>query len=329
MKKVKIAGTGMYVPEKVLTNFDLEKMVDTSDEWIRTRTGIRERRILDNPELATSDMAVEASKIALENAGMQPEDIDMVIVATITPDMVFPSTAALIQDKLEVPEAVVLDIEAACSGFIYATSIVTSMIRTGIVKNALVIGAETLSRITDWKDRSTCVLFGDGAGAAILTEAEDNEDSDFLSFVLGGDGGYRDLLYMPAGGSLLPASEETIRERLHFIKMRGQETFKAAVRKMSESLEKAIELAGVSKDDIKLVIPHQANVRITDAVAKQVKIPPEKFFINLDRYGNTSAASIPIALAEAVDEKRIKRGDIIAFVAFGGGLTWGAAILRY
>ncbi|MGB9621155.1 MAG: beta-ketoacyl-ACP synthase III [Brevinematia bacterium] len=323
---VRIIGTGKYVPSKVLTNHDLEKMVDTSDEWIRTRTGIIERRIADEG-IATSDLAFEASKIAINNAGLKPEDIDMIICATITPDMVFPATAYLVAEKLGIKKPGI-DINAACSGFIYGSSIAYAYLKSGIFKNILVIGAETLSRITDWQDRNTCVLFGDGAGAAVYTI--DNSSSDILAIELGGDGGCADLLYMPAGGSRLPASEETVKNRLHFIKMNGRETFKMAVRMMTESVEKVISKANWSKDDIKLVITHQANIRIIDAIAEYLNVNrEEKVFVNLHKYGNTSAASIPIALAEAVEEGKIQRGDNLILIAFGGGFSWGAIALKY
>lgn len=323
---IRIIGSGMYVPPKVLTNFDLEKMVDTSDEWIRTRTGIVERRIAES-DVATSDLAVEASKIAIQNAGLKPEDIDLVICATITPDMVFPATAYLISEKLGIKKPG-FDINAACSGFVYASSIASAFLKSGVFKNILVVGAEVLSRITDWQDRNTCVLFGDGAGAVVYTI--DDSESDFLAIELGGDGGCADLLYMPAGGSKMPATEETVKNRLHFIKMNGRETFKMAVRMMTESVEKVILKSGLNKEDIKLVIPHQANIRIIDAIAEYLGVKrEEKVFVNLDKYGNTSAASIPIAFAEAVSQGRIQRGDNIIFVAFGGGFSWGAIALRY
>ncbi|MCS7298363.1 MAG: beta-ketoacyl-ACP synthase III [Spirochaetia bacterium] len=323
---VKIRGVGMYVPTRVLTNFDLEKMVETSDEWIRTRTGIVERRIADR-EVASSDLAFEASKVAIERAGISPEDIDLVICATITPDMVFPATAYLISEKLGVKKPG-FDINAACSGFVYGSVLAGSLLKSGMYKNILVVGTEVLSKITDWTDRNTCVLFGDGAGAVVYTY--DDSESDVISVELGGDGGCADLLYMPAGGSKLPATEDTVKNRLHFIKMNGRETFKMAVRMMTESVEKVIQKAGIRKEDVKLVIPHQANMRIVDAIAEYLGVKrEEKVFVNLDKYGNTSAASIPIALAEAVEQGRIQRGDILILVAFGGGFSWGAIALRY
>ncbi len=323
---IKILGVGKYVPEKVLTNHDLEKMVETSDEWIKTRTGISERRIA-SPDQATSDLAVNASRIAIERAGLKPEDIDMVILATITPDMVFPATAYLVSEKLGVKKPGI-DINAACSGFVYGLTIATGHIKSGIFKNVLVIGAETLSRITDWQDRSTCVLFGDGAGAVVLSR--DDSESDILAVELGGDGSCADLLYMPAGGSRLPATEETVKQRLHFIKMNGRETFKMAVRMMTNSIETVIKNSNLSKENIKLVIPHQANIRIIDSIAEYLGVRrEEKVYVNLHKYGNTSAASIPIALEEAVSEGKIQRGDNIILVAFGGGFSWGAIALRY
>lgn len=323
---VKIKGVGMYVPQKVLTNFDLEKMVETSDEWIRTRTGIVERRIAD-PEVASSDLALEASKIAIERAGISPEDIDFIICATITPDMVFPATAYLISEKLGVKKPGI-DINAACSGFVYGSVLAGALLKSGMYRNVLVVGTEVLSKIVDWTDRNTCVLFGDGAGAVVYTY--DDSESDIISVELGGDGGCADLLYIPAGGSRLPATEDTVKNRLHFIKMNGRETFKMAVRMMTESVEKVIQKAGIKKEDVKLVIPHQANVRIIDAIADYLGVKrEEKVFVNLDKYGNTSAASIPIALAEVVEQGRIQRGDIIILVAFGGGFSWGAIALRY
>lgn len=323
---VRIRGVGMYVPTRVLTNFDLEKMVETSDEWIRTRTGIVERRIVDEG-VASSDLAFEASKVAIERAGISPEDIDLIICATITPDMVFPATAYLISEKLGVKKPG-FDINAACSGFVYASVLAAALLKSGMYKNILVVGTEVLSKIVDWTDRNTCVLFGDGAGAVVYTY--DDSESDVISVELGGDGGCADLLYVPAGGSRLPATEDTVKNRLHFIKMNGRETFKMAVRMMTESVEKVIQKAGIKKEDVKLVIPHQANIRIIDAIAEYLGVKrEEKIFVNLDKYGNTSAASIPIALAEAVEQGRVQRGDILVLVAFGGGFSWGAMALRY
>ncbi len=327
MKKAKIKGTGFYVPEKVLTNADLEKMVDTSDEWIITRTGIKERRIAGENETSAT-MGVEAAKKAMKMAGVKGEEIDLIITATITPDMVFPATSALIQTEIGAVNAGVFDIEAACSGFIYGLAIANQFIKTGEYKNILVIASETLSRITDWEDRSTCVLFGDGAGAAVVSEDETGE-SEIIATYLGGNGSYKDLLYLPAGGSLMPATEETVKKKLHYIKMLGSETFKVAVTKMSESALKVLEKSGIDQSEVSLLIPHQANLRIIRALQKRLSLPDEKVYVNLDKYGNTSAATIPIALAEAVEKGLIKRGDIILLVAFGGGFTWASAVIKW
>lgn len=324
--RVKIVGTGSYVPEKVLTNEDLEKMVDTSDEWITTRTGIKTRRIASENE-ATSDMAYEAARKAIDEAGIKPEDIELIIVATITPDMFFPSTGCLVQQKLGAKNAVAFDLSAACSGYIFSYSVAAGYLTNGIYKNALIIGAEKLTSIVDWEDRGTCVLFGDGAGASVLVPSDN--DSALLSFDIGSDGSYGDLLYIPGGGSRNPATEETVKKRMHYIKMNGNAVFKIAVNKMKETFINSMEKAGITSDDISLLIPHQANLRIIDALRRSLKLPEDKVFVNIDKYGNTSAASIAIALDEALKMGKIKRGDIIGFAAFGGGLTWGSAILRY
>ncbi len=326
MYKAYIRGVGHYTPEKVLTNYDLEKMVDTSDEWITTRTGIKERRIAADNE-TSSTMGAEAAKIAVKNAGITAEDIDLIITNTITPDMPFPNTSALIQTIIGAKNAGVFDIEAACTGFIYGLAIANQFIKTGEYKNILLISSETLSRITDWEDRNTCVLFGDGAGAVVVSRSED--DSEIIGTFLGGDGSYKELLYMPGGGSLHPATEESVKNKLHFIKMKGNETFKVAVTKMAESAEIILKKEGISADKIKLVIPHQANMRIMSAVVKRLGLPQEKLYSNIHKYGNTSAATIPIALSEAVQEGKIQKGDMILFVAFGGGFTWGAAVLKF
>ncbi len=324
--KVKIIGTGSYVPEKVLTNEDLEKIVDTSDEWITTRTGIKTRRIAADNE-ATSNMAYEAAKKALKETELEPKDIDLIIVATITPDMFFPSTACLVQQKLGAKNAVAFDISAACSGYIFSYSVASGYLTNGIYKNALVIGAEKLTSIVDWEDRGTCVLFGDGAGASVLVPS--NGDSLLLSFDIGSDGSYGDLLYIPGGGSRNPATEDTVKNRMHYIKMNGNAVFKIAVNKMKETFINSMKKAGIKSEDISLLIPHQANLRIIDALRRSLKLPEDKVYVNIDKYGNTSAASIAIALDEAIREGKIKRGDIIGFAAFGGGLTWGSAILKY
>jgi 3-oxoacyl-[acyl-carrier-protein] synthase-3 len=321
-----IRSTGAYLPSKVVSNFDLEKIMDTSDEWILTRTGIKTRRVAQENE-ATSDMAYEAAKIALERAGMSPHEVELIVVATITPDMFFPSTGCFVQDRLGAKNAVAMDVNAACSGYIFSLVVASKFLECGHYGNALIIGAEKLSSIMDWQDRSTCVLFGDGAGASVLTPS--NGSSRLLAFDLGTDGSYGKELYIPGGGSRNPSSKETVDKRLHFIKMNGNAIFKIAVNKMRGTLKKSMKAAGVSAADIKLLIPHQANLRIIESVREYFDLPKEKVFVNIDKYGNTSAASIAIALNEAQEEGLIKRGDIVAFTAFGGGLTWGSAVIQY
>ncbi len=325
-KKVGIIGLGKYLPENRLTNADLEKIVDTTDEWIIGRTGIRERRIARDDE-ATSDMAVRAAKKALENAKLKPEDIDLIIVATITPDMFFPATACIVQNKLGIKHVPAFDISVACSGFMYGIAIANQFIKSGTYKHVLVIAAEKMSSVTDWKDRSTCILMGDGAGAAVLGEVK---EGGILSVYLGADGSKGDLLNMPAGGSRLPASISTVEGRLHFLKMQGNELFRHAVKIMAEAALKAAEPLGLKGDDISLVIPHQANIRILNAVAKRMGIDPrKKVYLNIEKYGNMSAASSAVALTEAVEEGRVKKGDIILLDAFGAGLTWGAILIKW
>ncbi|KFZ40578.1 MULTISPECIES: beta-ketoacyl-ACP synthase III [Thermoactinomyces] len=326
MRSVGILGTGSYLPEKVLTNADLEKMVDTNDEWIVSRTGIRERRIAA-PEEASSDLSVKAAEKALKKAGIRAEELDMIIVTTVTPDMNFPATACLVQDRLGAKKAATFDLSAACTGFIYGISTGAQFIATGVYKYVLVIGVECLSRIVDWTDRNTCVLFGDGAGAAVLGPVE--EGYGFLSFELGGDGSGGNLLNLPAGGSRLPASEKTIRERLHYVHMSGREVFKFAVRVMGNATEEALAKAGLSKEDIDFLVPHQANIRIIDSAVKRLGLTEDKVVVNLDRYGNMSSASIPVALDEAVERGLIKKGDTMVLCGFGGGLTWGATVLKW
>ncbi|MBI5755434.1 MAG: ketoacyl-ACP synthase III [Nitrospirae bacterium] len=322
----RIIGVGSYLPTKILTNHDLEREVDTSDEWILDRTGIRERRIASEEE-ATSDLAFNAAKEALKGAGIKPEDLDFIIVATVTPDMLFPSSACLVQQRLGVKGIFAFDISAACSGFIYAISVADQYIRSGIHRTGLVIGADTFSRVVDWTDRNTCVLFGDGAGAVVLQA--DYNGRGIISTHLYSDGTLWDFLYIPGGGSRIPPGEEMVKKRLQYVKMRGNETFKVAVNTMSEAIGEALKSNGLTSADIKLFIPHQANLRIIQAVGKRLNIPMERFKINLDRYGNTSAASIPIALYEAVMEGEIKEDDYILLEAFGGGLTWGSALIRW
>jgi len=325
-RPVGIIGTGSCVPSRVLTNFDLEKMVDTSDEWIRTRTGIVERRIAD-PDVPTSHLALSSAQAALESAQTEPRELDLIIVATVTPDMFFPSTASLLQQKLGAGYAAAFDILVGCTGFVYGCAVAREMIGVGTYERALVIGAETLSKIADWQDRSTCVLFGDAAGAVILASTE--EGHGILDYSLGNDGTNADALKIPAGGSLMPTSEQTVAERLHYLTMNGPEVFKFAVRAMADSSEEVVRRAGLAMTDVDVVIPHQANLRIIDAAAKRFHLPYERFVRNLERYGNTSAASIPLALDEAVRTGRIKRGDHVLLSSFGAGLSWASMVLRW
>jgi len=325
LKRVGIIGVGEYLPEKILTNADLEKMVETSDEWITTRTGIKERHLAKEGQ-ATSDIAFLAAQKALENAKLKPEDLDLIIVATITPDMPFPSVSSIIQNKLGAKKAACFDISAACAGFVYGLSVAQNFIASSVYKNALVIGAEVLSSITDWQDRNTCVLFGDGAGAAILSEVK---TGGIISTYLGCDGSKSDILNMPAGGSRNPASEETVKNRQHFLKMHGNELFKIAVNTMTDAAETVLKQAGMNFKDVDLIIPHQANARIIMAVAKKLGIPENKVYLNIERCGNMSSASTVTALCEAVQEGRVKKGDIILLDAFGAGLVWGASIIEW
>lgn len=326
MKPVGIIGTGSYLPEKVLTNKDLENMVDTTDEWIVSRTGIRERRIAAEDQ-ASSDLALEASRKAIQAAGLTADQLDLIIVATVTPDMMFPATACLLQDRLGAKKAAAFDLSAACSGFLYGIATASQFIESGMYRYALVVGVDCLSKITNWEDRNTCVLFGDGAGAVVLGPVE--EGSGFLSFELGADGSGGDLLKQPAGGSRMPASRDTVDERLHTISMVGREVFKFAVRVMGNAAEEALSKAGLTKEDIDFLVPHQANTRIIDAAVKRFGLSEEKVIINLDRFGNMSSASIPVALDEALHQGRIKKGNTLVLVGFGGGLTWGAAVLKW
>lgn len=321
---VGILGTGKYVPERRLTNRDLEQMVDTNDEWIVTRTGIRERRIADAAQ-ATSDLAYEASVQALAAAGLTADQIDLIIVATITPDMFFPSTACLLQDRLGAKQAAAFDLSAACSGFIYGLATASGFIQSGLYRRILVVGAETLSRITDYTDRNTCILFGDGAGAVVVGEVP--EGRGFRSFVLGADGSGGELLRICGGGSRMPPDAQTVADKRHYLEMNGRDVFKFAVRVMGSAAEEALAKAGLGKQDIDLLVPHQANIRIVQAALERLGLSEDKAMVNLDRYGNVSAASIPLALAEAVEEGRAKEGDRLVLVGFGGGLTWGSTVL--
>lgn len=321
-----IIGTGSCLPDRILTNSEMEKMVDTNDEWIRSRTGICERRVTDE-NTATSDIATTAALRALENANLKPENIDLIIVATVTPDMAFPSTACIVQKNLGAVNSAAFDIEAACSGFLYGLTIADSFIKTGCYRNILVIGAETMTKIADFTDRNTCVLFGDGAGAAVVSEVP--EGYGILSTYIGADGRGGDLLLQPAGGSRIPATVESVQSRLHYIKMDGSEVFKFAVKIMVESALKALETCGLGNEDIDYLIPHQANIRIIDASVKRLKISNEKVYINLDRYGNMSSASVAVAIDEASRKGLLKDGDVVVLVGFGAGLTWGSAVLKW
>jgi len=325
MPGVKIISTGYYVPEKILTNEDLEKIVDTSDEWITTRTGIKERRIASDSE-AVSDLAAASAVSAIEKAGISRDEIDLIINATFTADYPMPSSACILGRKLGIKNVQMFDLSAACTGFIYGLSVGYSMIKAGLAKTALITGVEKLSSVTDWEDRESCIIFADGAGSCII---QASEEENFLSFSLGADGAFRDLLYIPAGGSKNPASHKTVDERGHFVKMEGNKTFKIAVSRMKSVALAALEKAHVAPGDIKLLIPHQANMRIIDALARTLNFPMEKVFVNIDKLGNSSAATVPIGLAQAVEQGRVKRGDLVELVAFGGGFTWGAAVLRY
>lgn len=326
MIKARIVGTGSYLPEKVLTNADLEKFVDTSDEWIRTRTGIHERHVAADDEV-TSDLATYAARNAMEMAGVSAEEIDYIVVGTITGDFPWPSTACLVQNKLGAKNAFACDLSAACSGFVYALDAATKQIETGAAKKALVIGAEILTRVIDWEDRNTCVLFGDGAGAVVL-EATEGE-SGIISTHLHSDGSYWELLYQPGFGARNPVSEQGIKDRIPYLKMQGNEVFKVAVRSLSDVAIEALETNNFTAEDVDLFIPHQANMRILDATAKRIGFKNEQVYINVDRFANTSGATIPIALDEAYRAGKIKAGDLLLFDAFGGGFTWGSILLRW
>ena len=323
--KSTLRGLGAYLPEKILTNFDLEKMVDTTDEWIRTRTGIETRRIAAKGQSA-SDLGVEASKEALRNAGLTAADIDLIIVATVTPDMFFPSTACNIQNKLGA-KCGAFDMAAACSGFPYTIATADAFIRSGMYQNILVVGAEVLSGFIDWTDRSTCVLFGDGAGAAVLSRSTNGHG--ILYNYLGSDGAQGPILQIPGGGSVCPPSEQSLKDKMHVLKMQGTEVFKVAVRTMDQAVREVMAMAGLNPSNIDCLIPHQANIRILQAVAERLELPPEKVYINVEKYGNMSSASTAIALYEAEKYKKIKEGDNVVLVAFGGGLTWAATLIRW
>jgi 3-oxoacyl-[acyl-carrier-protein] synthase III len=326
MKRAKIVGVGAYAPSRILTNADLEKMVNTSDQWIVQRTGIRERRIADGAE-ATSDLAVRAAQQALERAGVEPREVDFIVVGTTTGDMMFPTTANLVQDRLGCRNAGSVDLYAACSGSIYSLSVGSQYVQTGKYRTVLCIGAEVLSRITDYTDRGTCILLADGAGAAVLRPSDD--DSGVIDADLYSDGRYGELLYQPAGGSRQPASRATVDQRLHFAKMKGNEVFKVAVRMFGDCAERILTRHGFRAADIDVFVPHQANLRIIEAAVKRLKLPMERAIVNVERYGNTGAASVYIALEEALTAKRLNAGDLVLLAAFGGGFTWGAALVRW
>lgn len=323
---VGIIGTGYYIPKKILSNFDLEKMVETNDEWIVERTGIRERRIAED-NVPTTELAVHAAQKALEDAGVSPKEIDLVIFATLTPDTVIPSAACVLQHKINAVNAAAFDLSAACSGFVYGVSVGMQFIKTGMYKKVLVVAAETLSKIVNWEDRNTCILFGDGAGAAVLGAVENGYG--ILGMDLGADGSGGEFLSVPASGSLHPASLRTIEDKLHYIHMNGNEVFKFAIQVMPESAKKSLDKANIKPAEVDLIIPHQANIRIIKSAAKRLKIPMEKMMINVDKYGNTSAASVPIALAEAVESGRLKKGDLTVLVGFGAGLTWASCVMKW
>jgi 3-oxoacyl-[acyl-carrier-protein] synthase-3 len=326
MIKAKIIGTGSYAPKKVVTNHDLAKVLDTNDEWITERTGIKQRHIADKSE-TTSDLGYEASIRALKAAKLSPQELDLIIVATMSPDMVMPSTGCVLQEKLGAKNAAAFDMFAACSGFIYGLSIANAFIKSGIYKNILVVGAEVLSRFVDWEDRTTCVLFGDGAGAVVLQRFSGKRG--ILSTHMHSDGSLANILALPAGGATHPPTHDTIHKRMHYITMKGNEVFKSAVRALGEVAQEALDFNKIKHEELDFLIPHQANLRIIQAMAQRLKMPMEKVVLTLPKYGNTSAASIPMAMDEAVRDGRIKENDLVLLEAFGGGLTWGASLIRW
>lgn len=331
MIKVKIKGTGIYAPKKVVTNFDLAEVVETSDEWIYERTGIKRRHICSTEGGEwPSDMAYEATQMALKNAGLEANDIDMIIFASVTPDYKLPNTACILQQKLGITnKCAALDIAAACSGFVYGINMVTGLIKIGAIKNALIVGSEMLSREVNWEDRNSCILFGDGCGVAIIGANEDNDESDILSVHLGADGSGKEFFDQPIGGAVEPIAETHLKEKTHFMQMKGKEMFKVATRTLAENAKLVLEKADKSLKDVDWLIPHQANVRIIETTGKLLGIDPEKVIINIDEYANTSAATIPIAMHEAITDGRIKRGQTLLLDAFGAGLTTGATLLTY
>jgi 3-oxoacyl-[acyl-carrier-protein] synthase-3 len=326
LPSIGITGVGAYAPPKVLSNHDLEQMVETSDEWIRTRSGIINRHIAE-PDVATSDIALPAAKMALERANLDPADLDMIVLATFTPDYLLPASACAVQHALGATRAAAFDVAAACTGFIYAMGMAAPAIATGLFRNALVIGADTLSKVTDYTDRGTCVLFGDGAGAAVLQPVPAGRG--IMSTYLRADGSGAEMLYIPGGVARMPATHQTVDDHQHFIKMAGNDVYRFAVRALEDAVVNALDKAGLTFEDVDLIIPHQANIRIIDGAAKRLNIPEDRWVINLQEYGNTSGGSIPLALNEAYEQGRLHEGDVVVLVAFGGGLTWGASVLRW
>ncbi len=326
MRGSTIVGIGRAVPSRVLTNAQLARLVETTDEWIVARTGIRERRVVEDGQ-ASSDLGYEAAKEALADAGVAPEDLDLIVVGTATPDMLFPATACILQDRLGAKRAGAFDLSAACSSWVYGAAVAHGYIASGLANTVLVVGAEALSKIINWRDRSTCVLFGDSAGAVVMRSCDLGRG--FLSFYLGADGAGGSWISLPGGGSRVPASYESVERNQHYLQMNGREVYKFAVRCMPKAIGEAVHRAGLAIDEVDCFIPHQANIRIIDAAANRLGQPKEKFFINVERYGNTSSASVPVALYEAVAMGRVKAGDVVVLVAFGGGLTWGSCALRW
>lgn len=323
-----ISGTGAAAPERVMTNDDIAKLVDTSDEWIVQRTGISERRVLSDDEV-TSDIATAAGRMALEDAGIDPKDLGAIILGTVSPDTICPSGAVYVQHALGAGTACAFDLNAACTGFVYGTTVATSMVQSGLYEHVLVIGAEGLSKFVDWTDRASCILFGDGAGAAVVSRAPEGSTSRIVDNVCEADGESADLIQIPAGGSRRPASPETVEAGEHFLTLNGREVFKFATKAMVDMVETALERNNLKYSDLDLLVPHQVNYRIIETALKKLDIPEEKIYLNLDRYGNTSAASVPIALREAVERGRLKRGDLVLLVAFGAGMTWGYNLVRW
>lgn len=325
-RRAGIVSTGRALPVGRITNFDLEEMLETSDEWIRTRTGIKERRMVSGEE-TNSELSVIASRIALERAELKPEEVDLLIVATVTPDQTLPSTACLVQAKLNAYNAAAFDLAAGCTGFLYGLTVGEQFIKTGAVKNVLLVGTDILTPIMDWQDRNTCVLFGDGAGAVVIQEVKG--ERGFLASQMFSDGTKADLLYVPAGGTRYPPTLRTVNERLHYVKMNGPEIFKFAVKVMAESTLSVLKMCSIKPEELDYLIPHQANLRIIESASKKLGLKPEQIVVNIERYGNMSSASIPVALDELVEEGKVKEGNLIAMVAFGAGLTWGATVLRW